>query len=120
MIGITIGFAVLYYLMSFETTVIRVSTEEGRDGGENFLDYLYFSGVTILSVGYGDLVPVGYARFFALLEAAIGFLLPTAYFVRAINGQSDNPPDIKEGQGNYSDKRSKDEEDERKTEEADD
>lgn len=85
MLGITFGFAVLYYLLSMEGDVVRVSTEEGKDGGENFLDYLYFSGVTILSVGYGDLVPVGKARFFALIQAAIGLLLPTAFFIRALD-----------------------------------
>ncbi|MFC3041574.1 ion channel [Virgibacillus xinjiangensis] len=45
--------------------------------------------VTILSVGYGDLVPVGPARLFALLEAGIGLLLPSAYFMKAISS-SDN------------------------------
>lgn len=90
MLGITFGFAVLYYLLSMEGDVVRVSTEEGKDGGENFLDYLYFSGVTILSVGYGDLVPVGKARFFALIQAAIGLLLPTAFFVRALGEKEDS------------------------------
>lgn len=119
MIGLTFGFAVLYYLMSFETIVLRVSTEYGRDGGEDFLDYLYFSGVTMLSVGYGDLVPVGAARFFALIQAGIGLLLPTAYFVRALDERGNSKPDIKEGQGNYSDKRSKEEEKGRENQEAD-
>jgi len=90
MLGITIGFAVLYYLLSFEGDVVRVGTEEGKDGGENFWDYLYFSGVTLLSVGYGDLVPVGKARFFALIQAAIGFLLPTAFFIRALGEKEDS------------------------------
>lgn len=89
MLGVTIGFAILYYLLSFEGDVVRVGTEEGKDGGENFLDYLYFSGVTLLSVGYGDLVPVGKARFFSLLQAAIGFLLPTAFFIRALSEKGD-------------------------------
>ncbi|WP_342567034.1 ion channel [Psychrobacillus sp. FSL K6-4046] len=56
MLGITVGFAILYYLLAMDGEVIRISTEEGKEGGENFWDYLYFSGVTLLSVGYGDLV----------------------------------------------------------------
>ncbi|MGE7979836.1 potassium channel family protein [Psychrobacillus sp. NPDC093200] len=52
---------------------------------------IYFSGVTILSVGYGDLVPVGKARFFALIQAAIGLLLPTAFFIRALGEKEDSP-----------------------------
>ncbi|NJP38325.1 ion channel [Alkalicoccus luteus] len=47
----------------------------------SFMDLLYFSGVTILSVGYGDFVPIGAARFFALLQAALGLLVPSAFFM---------------------------------------
>lgn len=123
MLGITIGFAVLYYLLAMEGDVVRVGTEEGKDGGENFLDYLYFSGVTLLSVGYGDLVPVGKARFFALIQAAIGFLLPTAFFIRVLseNGDSDGEgkKTDKKGQGKRSDKRDKDDTDDKEADEAD-
>lgn len=126
MLGVTLGFAFLYYFLSFDGDVVRVGTEEGKDGGENFLDYLYFSGVTLLSVGYGDLVPVGKARFFALLEAAIGFLLPTAFFIRALSGKGDNneegKKEGKEGrqdQGNRSDKRDKDASDNEQADKAD-
>lgn len=132
MIGITIGFAILYYLLSFQGEVIRVGTEEGRNGGENFLDFLYFSGVTILSVGYGDLVPVGGARFFALIQAGIGLLLPTAFFIRALSEKGNHDKkshdekendkerkEGKEGQGNYSDKRDKDDRDDKEVEDAD-
>lgn len=111
MLGITIGFGILYYLLSMEGDVVRVGTEEGKDGGETFWDYLYFSGATLLSVGYGDLVPVGKARFFALIQAAIGFLLPTAFFIRALSE--------KEGQENRSDKRDKNENDNKQADEAD-
>lgn len=126
MLGVTLGFAFLYYFLSFEGDVVRVGTEDGKDGGENFLDYLYFSGVTLLSVGYGDLVPVGKARFFALLQAAIGFLLPTAFFIRALSEKGDDhgegEKDEKEGrqdQGNRSDKREKDASDNEQADKAD-
>lgn len=124
MIGITLGFAVLYYILALDGPVLRINDEEGRKGGENFLDYLYFSGVTMLSIGYGDLVPVGAARFFAVLQAGIGLLLPTAFFVRALHEQEDkrkstSSEEGKEGQGNYSDKRDKDEADDKEAEEAD-
>lgn len=132
MLGITVGFAVLYYILAIEGDVIRVGTEEGKDGGENFLDYLYFSGVTILSIGYGDLVPVGKARFFAVIQAAIGFLLPTAFFIRVLREKEDSNGEDKEDesgerektgkatQGNRSDKRGKDSKDNRQADEADD
>ena len=125
MFCITIGFGIVYYLLALEGPVLRVGTEDGENGGETFLDYLYFSGVTMLSVGYGDLVPVGTARFFALIQAGIGFLLPTAFFIRALSekeGRSqegEHKKGEKKGQGNRSDKRGKDIEDDEESEEAD-
>ncbi|MGM0896660.1 MAG: potassium channel family protein [Bacillota bacterium] len=90
LIGITIGFAVLYYLLGMQSVVIRLSTPEGKAGAHDFWDYLYFSGTTMMSVGYGDLVPVGSARFFSLIQAAIGLLLPTAYFAKIMTGDKEH------------------------------
>lgn len=45
---------------------------------------LYFSAVTLLSVGYGDLTPIGIGRWIAILEALIGYLMPAAFFVTTI------------------------------------
>ncbi|MGB8000468.1 MAG: ion channel [Anaerobacillus sp.] len=42
---------------------------------------LYFSAVTLLSVGYGDLTPIGIGRWIAIIEALIGYLMPAAFFV---------------------------------------
>ncbi|WP_417897968.1 potassium channel family protein [Bacillus haimaensis] len=89
MLSITFGFAVLYYLLSFEEVILKIPNSTGTQGKGDFFTYLYFSGVTILSVGYGDVVPVGSARFFSLIQASIGLLLPTAYFMKAMNGSND-------------------------------
>nr|WP_158736476.1 ion channel [Alteribacillus sp. YIM 98480] len=85
LLSITFGFAVLYYVISLETVVLKVNDPTGEPADHSFLNLVYYSGVTILSVGYGDLVPVGSARFFSLIEAAIGLLLPAAYFMKAIS-----------------------------------
>ncbi|WP_226659705.1 ion channel [Guptibacillus hwajinpoensis] len=45
---------------------------------------LYFSAVTLLSVGYGDLTPIGVGRWIAIIEALIGYLMPAAFFVTTI------------------------------------
>jgi potassium channel LctB len=89
MLGLTIGFAVIFFALSLDDVVLRIGTLDGKPADQSFWNLLYFSGVTILSVGYGDLIPVGPLRFFALLEAAIGVLLPTAYFMKAM-GSSGN------------------------------
>jgi potassium channel LctB len=47
-------------------------------------DIIYFSAVTLLSVGYGDLVPVGIGRFIAIVQALFGYLLPAAFVVTSV------------------------------------
>src|SRR5438094_520667 len=50
----------------------------GRDvdaDARGLLTALYFSFVTATSVGYGDVVPLGFARALAIAEAATGLLL---------------------------------------------
>lgn len=89
LLGVALGFAILYYALSLHTVILRVSSSTGNPADESFLNLLYFSGVTLLSVGYGDLIPVGAIRFFALIEASIGVLLPTAYFMKAMDSSKD-------------------------------
>lgn len=36
---------------------------------------LYLSGVTLTTLGYGDVTPMGLARGFAVIESAYGMLL---------------------------------------------
>jgi potassium channel LctB len=43
---------------------------------------MYFSATTVLTVGYGDITPVGIGKWIAMLEALIGYLLPAAFVVR--------------------------------------
>ncbi|TMU83580.1 two pore domain potassium channel family protein [Bacillus sp. BHET2] len=88
--SIMIAFAVLYYALSFHDPMLKVSSPSGKPVDHSFLNYLYYSGVTILSVGYGDYIPTGHLRFFALFEAAIGLLLPTAYFMKVLDSKGKN------------------------------
>lgn len=46
-----------------------------RDGVFTFFDSLYYSGVTFLTLGFGDLAPIGAAgRLLAVIEAGTGFV----------------------------------------------
>jgi potassium channel LctB len=45
---------------------------------------LYFSTMTILTVGYGDITPLGFAKLIASIQALIGYLLPAAFLVSGI------------------------------------
>lgn len=57
------------------SAVISKSPFFAQPGGENQLNYLYFSFTTLTTVGYGDLSPAyGPGRMLAATEAAIGQL----------------------------------------------
>lgn len=83
-VTILIGFALIYMLLDLKGYVILLDNGEPLKG--SFLMKLhttiYFSGITIFSVGYGDIAPLGFARIIAVLEALIGYAIPAAFVVR--------------------------------------
>jgi potassium channel LctB len=89
---IFIGFSLIYYSLFLNGHVVVQDTVNNRTVS-HFSDYVYFSGVTLLSVGYGDLVPLGVTRIFSLLEASLGLLLPSAFFLTAWNNSNQSDRD---------------------------
>lgn len=86
-ITIMIGFGLIYTL--FQMNGIPVY----NDGQAPSLNYdffhtlhtsIYFSGVTLFSVGFGDLMPIGVGRMVVLVEALIGYTIPAAFVARAV------------------------------------
>ncbi len=64
-IGMILAFALLHWAFQTEMAVSNPA---------HHVSYMYFSGVTFFTVGYGDLAPVdGVGRFLAVIEAGIGF-----------------------------------------------
>lgn len=65
------GFALIYFpRMPAEFSVLPSAA------GANWIESLYFSGTTLITVGYGDITPrTLFVRFFALIEGASGFAL---------------------------------------------
>ena len=62
------GFALLY-IPHFNTEFKFAAP----DAAQNWLEAVYFSGITLFTVGFGDIVPVsGRVRLFVLLEGASG------------------------------------------------
>lgn len=43
---------------------------------------LYFSAITLFSVGYGDITPFGWSRVVAIFEATVGYILPAVITVQ--------------------------------------
>ncbi|WP_096187936.1 potassium channel family protein [Evansella halocellulosilytica] len=80
------GFGVIY--LALELLGMPVLAEGKRLEYESFLhlveDVLYFSAVTLLTVGYGDIIPQGLGRWVAMVQALIGYLLPAAFVVTTV------------------------------------
>ena len=70
-LALVVGFGVIYWLASVFGAVWLDGTRSPMDGGlEDLLAAVYFSFVTALSIGYGDISPLGPARALAVMEGA--------------------------------------------------
>jgi potassium channel LctB len=83
---VLIGFGLIYTLLGVNG--IAVLIENGTPILGHYFVHLktsmYFSAVTLLSVGYGDIAPIGVGRWIAVAEALIGYTLPAAFVVRTV------------------------------------
>jgi len=82
---ITITFAVLYLL--FIVMGFPVLDLDEDSVAQLLQSVVYFSAVTLLSVGYGDITPIGIGRWIAVIEAMIGYLLPATFFISTVYDQ---------------------------------
>lgn len=79
-----IGFGLVYFILSFSGDVF-IDQQKSDDASLNrLLTSIYFSGVTILTIGYGDVSPVGVVRFLAVIQAMLGYALPSLLVLRLL------------------------------------
>ena len=87
-LSLLVGFGMIYLI--FIQSGVNVLYEGSSPVGGSYLDRLYtcfyFSAVTLFSVGYGDIIPVGFGRFIAVVEALIGYVLPAVFVARTVIG----------------------------------
>lgn len=85
-VTVMLGFGLIYILLQKNGYTVFMEGTPGLEG--NFLKQLetgfYFSAVTLFSVGYGDIAPIGVGRMIAVLEALIGYTIPAAFVFRAV------------------------------------
>src|SRR5699024_6766320 len=86
---VIVGFGLIYFILSFEGMILI----EGDGIVDSFMHSFYFSGVTLLTIGYGDITPVGIGRWVAIFEALIGYVLPTAFVLRIVHHSYDQSRD---------------------------
>ncbi len=75
-LALVVGFGIIYWLASVFGAVWLDGTRSPMDGGfDDLLAAVYFSFVTALSIGYGDISPLGPARVLAIMEGAGALLM---------------------------------------------
>lgn len=83
-----IGFGLIYTLLQLNGVEVYNESEQIYDSSLHFIEMLqtgiYFSGITLFSVGFGDLAPIGFGRLIVVIEALIGYTIPAAFVARAV------------------------------------
>ncbi|TRM11647.1 two pore domain potassium channel family protein [Lentibacillus cibarius] len=79
------GFALIYFILSMNQ-ILLVENGELREVSVfgSLVHSIYFSGVTLLTIGYGDITPIGIGRIIALIQALIGYILPAAFVLKLV------------------------------------
>lgn len=82
-----LGFGLIYFLLSLHNTIL-IENILRHEGEANILKKLfhsmYFSGVTLLTIGYGDVTPIGIGRIIAIIQALLGYVLPTSFVLKLV------------------------------------
>src|SRR5699024_8304433 len=85
---VIIGFGLIYFILSIQGIILVEFYEKMQfDVIGSIVHCIYFSGVTLLTIGYGDITPIGIGRFRAIVEALIVYILPTAFVLKLVQSQ---------------------------------
>ncbi|UOY91824.1 potassium channel family protein [Ectobacillus sp. JY-23] len=83
---VLIAFGIGYLVL--EEMGLPVLEEDGRSLDVHSFEMIevcmYFSAITLLSVGYGDITPIGIGRWLAIVEALVGYTMPAAFLVHTV------------------------------------
>lgn len=79
-----VGFGLIYFILSFESAVLIDLTMQEKTVFERLYQSIYFSGVTMMTIGYGDVSPINIGRIIAVIQALIGYILPTAFVLKIV------------------------------------
>ena len=88
---LVLGFAVVYVaLCPWTGNGLVHQGETVHFGLEGLLTSIYFSVATATTLGYGDVVPVGAARFLAVVESIVGLLLFGAVLAKFLSRRQED------------------------------
>ena len=85
-VTVLIGFGLIYTILDIHSSGVLVESGIAITGSfrEKLEASMYFSAITLLSVGYGDLTPIGVGRWIAVVEGLLGYIMPMAFVVRTV------------------------------------
>lgn len=87
--NVVITFGLVYAifdLLNIGPIVDHYSTVEHQDSlYDRLTTSLYFSIITLFSVGYGDVTPFGLSRAVAMIQAMLGYILPAVIVIQYMN-----------------------------------
>ena len=80
-------FACIYTMLSY----VPGHGPTGLDGSllTRFANSLYYSTITATNTGYGDIVPIGYSRFFAALQSFVELFLFALFVSKLVSSRQD-------------------------------
>jgi potassium channel LctB len=79
-----IGFGMLYLMLEMKGLTMFHDAAASPSGSflSRFGTSIYLSAVTLFSVGFGDVTPIGIGRLIAIMEALLGYTIPAAFVLR--------------------------------------
>lgn len=82
---VIIGFGIIYFMLSlYGEVLIETGQIYPVSISTSLFRSIYFSAVTMLTIGYGDIVPIEAARLIAVIQALLGYLLPTTFVLKLV------------------------------------
>ncbi|MGO4887612.1 ion channel [Anaerobacillus sp. MEB173] len=106
-VNVWLTFSIIYWILDITNLGLIVdhyaSTSHQEKGIDRITRSLYLSSITLLSVGYGDVTPFGWARAAAMVQALIGYLLPVVIVVQFIIPNRKKVERVEEAPINYID-----------------
>lgn len=86
-VGVVLAFAVCYFFLSYIPGHGLIENVPSETVLGRALSALYFSVITGATVGYGDVLPLGFSRALAALEGIVSFVLLAVFVSRVASRQ---------------------------------
>lgn len=88
-IGLAAGFAAVYALLATIAPMHAPQQLLGLDSLQRWGDSLYFSIITATSTGYGDIVPMGFSKVLASIQAISSLLVFAILVTKLVSSQQE-------------------------------